>query len=227
MLTPLIYAFLQLTDPTVRKVVWISSLGSVTGFAALVFGVPVLMHALHLSGIAWLDWGLDVLGGIGIFIIAFLLFPAVMAAVSGLFLDEVAIAVERRHFPNRVSSVSQPLGEMALSALRLLLVAILLNLLVLPLYLIPGANLLLFLALNGYLLGRQYFEQVAGRHLGLEALTALRRRLRLKLWGAGAVICGLATLPLVNLLAPVIATAFMVHIFHRSQDSGLAAASRP
>jgi hypothetical protein len=30
-----------------------------------------------------------------------------------------------------------------------------------PLYLLPGANLLIYLALNGYLLGREYFELAA------------------------------------------------------------------
>ncbi len=216
MFTALIHAILQLSDPKVRRVVWISALGTITGFAGLIFGVPVLLHALRLTGIVWLDWTVDLLGGVGVFIIACLLFPAIMAAVSSLFLDEVAVAVERRHFPDRVSTVSQPVGEMLLSALRLLLMAAVLNLLVLPLYLIPGANLLLFLTINGYLLGRQYYEQVAGRHLGVEAMTVLRRTHRLRLLVAGAVICGLAAVPVVNLLAPVIATAFMVHIFHRS-----------
>ena len=213
--TALIRAVLQLTDPAVRRVIWISALASVAGFAGLVSGVPVLLHALHLTGIVWLDWTVDVLGGIGSLAVAYLLFPAVMAAVSSLFLDDVVVAVERRHYPERASTTAQPTAEMVLAALRFLLVTIALNLLVLPLYLVPGANLLLFFSLNGYLLGRQYYEQVAGRHLGLATMNALRRRHRLRLFLAGVLICGLAAIPVVNLLAPVIATAFMVHIFHR------------
>src|SRR3546814_18267334 len=59
---------------------------------------------------------------------------------------------------------------------------LILNLLVLPLYLvliwIPPLNLLLFYLLNGYLLGREYFEMVAVRRLDLAAAKRLRRAFR-------------------------------------------------
>lgn len=213
--TALIRAALQLTDPAVRRVIWISILATVGGFAALAVGVSVLLHLIHLTGIPWLDWTVDLLGGVGTLGLSYLLFPAIVPAISSLFLDDVVVAVERRHYPERTSTATQPMGEMILAALRFLVVTVVLNLLVLPLYLLPGANLALFLALNGYLLGRQYYEQVAGRHLGLAALTRLRRAHRLRLFLAGVVVCGLAAIPVVNLLAPVIGTAFMVHIFHR------------
>ena len=217
--TALIRAALQLTDPPVRRVIWLSILATIGGFAGLAVGVSALLHLIHLTGIGWLDWLVDVLGGVGTLGVSYLLFPAIVPAVSSLFLDDVVVAVERRHYPGRASTSAQPMGEMILAALRFLVVSAALNLLVLPLYLIPGANLALFLALNGYLLGRQYYEQVAGRHLGLGALTALRRDHRPRLFLAGVVICGLAAIPVVNLLAPVIATAFMVHIFHRLRAS--------
>ncbi len=215
MLTALFRAVLQLTDPVVRRVIWISLVATVAGFTGLAAGVSALLHLIHLTGIDWLDWTVDVLGGAGTLGLSYLLFPAIVPAVSSLFLDDVVMAVERRHYPGRASSTAQPLGETILAALRFLAVTVALNLLVLPLYLIPGANLALFLALNGYLLGRQYYEQVAGRHFGLAALTALRRKHRTRLFLAGVVICGLAAVPVVNLLAPVLATAFMVHIFQR------------
>ena len=220
MLTALIRAILQLTEPAVRRVIWISILGTVAGIAGLSVGVSALLHLINLTGIPWLDWMVDVLGGAGAFALSFLLFPAIVPAVSSLFLDDVVVAVERRHYPGRASVTAQPTGEMILAALRFLVVTVALNLLVLPLYLVPGANLALFLALNGYLLGRQYYEQVAGRHLGLAGLIQLRRAHRPRLFLAGVVICGLTVIPLVNLLAPVLATAFMVHIFHRFPVAG-------
>ena len=44
-------------------------------------------------------------------------------------------------------------------------------------------------------------------------MTALRRRVRAQLWPAGVVIAALLAVPLLNLVAPVVAIAFMVHLF--------------
>jgi CysZ protein len=91
---------------------------------------------------------------------------------------------------------------------------ILLNLLALPVYVLaPGINVFLFLGLNGYLFGREYFEVVALRRLDVMTVRAVRQRFGGRVFAGGVVIAGLFALPLVNLVAPVIATAFMVHIF--------------
>jgi hypothetical protein len=83
---------------------------------------------------------------------------------------------------------------------------------VLPLYLIPGANLPVYLALNGYLLGREYFELVAGQRLPPREMRRLRREQRGRLWLAGVVIAAMLMIPGFNLVAPVVAIAFMVHL---------------
>jgi CysZ protein len=50
-----------------------------------------------------------------------------------------------------------------------MLLSIALNLLALPIYaLIPLLNVVLFLGLNGYLFGREYFELIALRRLDPE-----------------------------------------------------------
>ena len=98
--------------------------------------------------------------------------------------------------------------------LRLTGVTVVLNLLALPVYLlVPGINLVLFFVLNGYLLGRGYFEVVALRRLDAGEARAVRNRFAGRIFLGGVVIAGLFTLPLVNLVAPVIATIFMLHIF--------------
>ena len=106
------------------------------------------------------------------------------------------------------------MGEIVSITLRLTFLTLLLNLLALPVYLlVPGINLFLFLALNGYLFGRGYFEVVALRRLDMGAARRVRSRFAGRIFLGGVVIAGLFALPLVNLVAPVIATAFMLHIF--------------
>jgi uncharacterized protein involved in cysteine biosynthesis len=104
--------------------------------------------------------------------------------------------------------------EMAMTSLRLMLLTLALNLLALPIYvLVPGINVFVFFGLNGYLFGREYFEVVALRRLDGDAAKAMRRRFGGRVFLGGVIITGLFALPFVNLAAPVIATAFMVHLF--------------
>jgi uncharacterized protein involved in cysteine biosynthesis len=70
-----------------------------------------------------------------------------------------------------------------------------------------------FYGLNGYLLGREYFETVALRRLDPKRASELRRREKWRVFLAGVIITLLLTVPFLNLIAPVIATAFMLHLF--------------
>ena len=132
----------------------------------------------------------------------------------GFFLDRVAATVEALDYPGRGPARRDALLDMTLATLRLMVLAVVLNLLALPVYLLlPGINFFVFLGLNGYLLGRAYFEGVALRRLDTAATRAVRHRFGGRVFLGGIVIAGLFALPLVNLVAPVIATAFMVHLF--------------
>jgi len=83
----------------------------------------------------------------------------------------------------------------------------------LPLYaFLPGLNLLIFFAVSGYLLSREYFEVVALRRMPRLEAADFRRRHRMPLWTAGITVALLFWIPLLNLLAPIIGTAMMVHV---------------
>jgi uncharacterized protein involved in cysteine biosynthesis len=96
---------------------------------------------------------------------------------------------------------------------KLALVALGLNILVLPIYFVPFLNIFVFYTLNGYLLGREYFETVALRRLSAGEARELWRKEKRRLIVAGAVITLMLTIPFLNLVAPVVATAFMLHLF--------------
>jgi uncharacterized protein involved in cysteine biosynthesis len=156
------------------------------------------------------------------------MFPALVTLIMGFFLDSVAAAVEALDYPGKAPARHQSWGEIVLVTLRLTATTIALNLLALPLYvLIPGINLVLFLALNGYLFGRGYFEVVALRRLDAAAAKRMRRRFAGHIFLGGIAIAGLFALPFVNLVAPVIATAFMVHVFEALPRGVPPPAARP
>lgn len=214
MIAALMRALAELPAPPLRRVVGLSLVLAVASFAALWVAVGTLLY--HASLFAWrpLDWLVDLLGGLGVAVLSWLLFPAIVTAIMSLFLDGVAAAVEARDYPGRGPARRAPVAETVAVMLRLTGAAIALNLLALPMYLfLPGINLLLFLAMNGYLLGRGYFEAVALRRLDAASVRAVRRRFAGRVFLGGVIIAGLFALPVVNLAAPVIATAFMVHVF--------------
>jgi CysZ protein len=214
MLMALLRAVAVLSAPSLRR---IAAQG--LGIAGLILALLwlVLAALLHdLARFSWrpLDWLVEALGGLAGLVLAWLLFPAVATLVMSFFLDRVAAAVEALDFPGTSPPRRRPFAETLTAMLRLAALTIGLNLMALPLYLlVPGMNLVLFLALNGYLLGREYFEVVALRRLDAAAARAMRNRFGGRVFISGTAIAGLFALPLVNLVAPVVATALMVHLF--------------
>ncbi len=205
----------QLPDPAFRRVVWRAALGTLLLFMLLLGLTGWTLARLSLFQIGWLDTGIDLLGGAAVLILSWLMFPAVMITISSLMLDRIVEAVEARHYPGLPPPRKQSLREELWNSLKFLGLVVLLNLLALPLYFIPGVNLFLYYSLNGYLLGREYYELVAVRRLSRDSVRLLRSEESLRLFVAGVIIAFISVLPIVNLFAPVVATAFMVHLFEQ------------
>jgi CysZ protein len=237
-------AFRQLSDPRFQRVLWrsllISALTFVATWVAAWFGVRWGADALidwvqGPDGGFWtevLTYAAEATGLVAILVASFLLFPAVVATVMSFLLDEVAEAVEDRHYPGLPPARDQPWGEIAADGARFAGITIVLNVLLLPLYLVllfvPPLNVFVFYGINGYLLSREYFEQVAVRRLDSGTARKVRKAHRGALLLAGMVIALLLTVPVVNILMPIVATGFMVHLFERYRrrdvaDAGSAA----
>jgi uncharacterized protein involved in cysteine biosynthesis len=215
MIGSLIRSFEQLPDPRFRAVVGKSLLYSLVVYGALVALSWYGLGYVNVFDIGWVDTTIQWLGGAVAFVLGFLLFPGIVSAVIGLFLEEIARAVEARYYPSLPPARGTTLGTDVLSAARLALMSLILNILALPLYFVPVLNVFVFYALNGYLLGREYFELAALRRLSQGEARAMRRRHRLGVQISGVVITILLTIPVINCVLPVVAAAFMVHEFER------------
>jgi len=207
--------------PEQRHVLVVSIVATIAIFALLCLGVSWGVSAVRLSEHWWFKWPLEVLGNLAVLAIAWLIFPGVATTILSLFLDPVLTRLERKHYPALPPSFGMPLRQAIISGLRLLGLTIALNLLALPIYLlIPAINLFLFYLLNGYLLGREYFDLVALRRLDGVAAGALWRERRGRWLLAGTAIAALLSLPVVNLAAPLVAAALMLHLV--TEAAGLA-----
>jgi CysZ protein len=171
----------------------------------------------------WLDTAISILSGIGLIVgLAFLVAP-VTAAFAGLFLDDIAEMVERTHYPTDPVGQPLPFERAIVTAARSLGVVLLVNAIALPLVLLVGFGFLVFLLANAYLLGREYFELAAMRHHDEATVRWLRARYSGAIFLAGLHIAVFLAVPVLNLLGPLFATAFMVHVQKRIIRSGLPA----
>ncbi len=220
-------AFEQLMHPSFRKVFFIGTGLALALFIALFAGLDVVFPKdMAISDWEWVNDALSwVLGWTLLpllMVVMYLIFPAVSTTLMGPFLDEVVDAVEDQHYV--AQRATRKLGIMETLALstKLGLTIILANILALPLYFIliftAIGPFILFLLMNSYLLGREYFELVATRHMSQREAKALRRQHRDKTFLMGGAITLLFVVPGLNLIAPIIGAAAMTHMFHAVWD---------
>ena len=177
----------------------------------------------------WFDTVIGVVSALGIAAgMAFLIAP-VSAIIAGLFLDDAADSVEKASYPGDAPGRALPLGQSILSSLRFFLIVIAANLVALIFLLVPGVNIVIFFLVNGYLLGREYFEFAAARHVGPERARAWRSRNQGRVWLAGLAIGLFLMVPILNLLTPLFAAIFMVHYVKAlmKQEAGITTAPAP
>ena len=201
----------QLNDPPIRRVI-----GKTLGLAILgyiVFVVLVYLLVGWLAGLSgWLE-GLAQFGGVlAAMFIAWFIFPSAAAAIAGIFADEVIDAVEARHYPGLPPAHPVPVLSAVLDGLKLAGISLVVNVVALPLLVIPPVYVLFTWVVNGWLLGREYFEMVAYRRLDRQTAHHLMAQKRGRFTLAGILIAIALTIPGLNLIAPVIATAFMMHL---------------
>lgn len=161
---------------------------------------------------SWVGMIAAILAGVALALGLALLIAPVSALIAGLFLDDVAERVEQTDYPADPPGRALPPLQALWLSLKFFAIVILGNLLALLLLLIPGVNLVAFFLVNGYLLGREFFEFAAMRFRSEAEAKALRRRHSGTVFLAGLVIAGVLAIPIVNLLTPLFAAAMMVHL---------------
>lgn len=219
-------ALAQLTDRRFRRVLWLGiglSMALLAGMTLLFVGaiewlVPGDLTLPLIGTIHWVDNALSWATVALMMVFSVFLMVPVASAFTGFFLEDVAQAVEDRHYPGLPEVARITLGETLLDSLSFFGVMLAVNLVALVLY-IPAGPLapVLFWVVNGYLLGREYFQMVAMRRLGRAGAAALRRKYAGRIWLAGTLMAMPLSLPLVNLLIPVLGAATFTHQFHRFQ----------
>lgn len=214
----------QMGDPRFRRVLLLGIGLTIALLVAIYAGFLTLLtetvgDAVVLPVIGEVTWLGDLLGWGSLFLMLFLstfLMVPVASAITSFFLDEVASAVEARHYahlpPVEPVSFYDALRD-TVNFLGLLIAA---NIVALAVYvMLPFAALFIFWALNGFLLGREYFYIAAMRRVGREGAKMRRKQHFGTIWLAGCLMAVPLTLPLVNLVIPILGAATFTHLFHQ------------
>jgi CysZ protein len=220
-------AFQELFTPPFRAVLW-KCVGFTVALLALLIAAIIWSFGYFAAWPDWIETAIQWLGGLALVVGSIFLIPPVTSLIAGLYLDDIAAVVEREHFPSEPPGRELPTWQSIALASKFFIVVLAVNIVALLLLLVPGVNLVAFYIGNGYLLGREYFELAAMRHLAAAEARRLRKANRLTVFLSGLIIAGLASVPIVNLVTPLFATAFMVRIYKRlARRAGLAFAPRP
>ena len=217
-------AVAQLRDPrflgVLLKALAITVIGLALVFWAVMAGLGWLLPesvALPWIGpVRFLD-DLASLAAVGLMLVlSVVLMVPTAAAVVGFFLEEVAEAVEAEHYPGLAPVAGPGLSAQVGDALRFFALVVAVNLAALVVYLLlPPLAPFVFWLVNGFLLGREYFQLVAMRRLGPEGAARLRRANAGRIWLAGTAMAVPLSVPVLNLLVPILGVAVFTHQLHR------------
>lgn len=214
MLEDALRAFAQTFSPPLRRIL-LKSVGLAI-LLLVVLGAIVRAALMRLFELPHpFEMALAIAMSLGVIFGAIYLMGPISSLVAALFLDEAAEEVERTSYPTEPVGRALPITESIALSARFFGLVLAVNFLALLLLLVPGINLAAFFVANGYLLGRQYFELAAMRFRPAEEAKALRQANAVRIFLAGLVIAGLLAVPVLNLITPVFATAFMVHVHKR------------
>ena len=214
----------QFDDPKFRRVLWRGmGLTIVLLIAACLlvnFGINQLLSSAWAANLignqSWLGALINVGGVLFTIALSIWLMVPVTSAIIALFLDEVAQAVEARHYPHLPKQTATKLQDQILVGIRFLGILLLANIGALILSMIvPLLAPFVFWATNGYLMGREYFQMAAMRRMPRAQAQELFQRHQGSIWTAGILMAIPMSIPLEGLFIPTLGAATFTHQFER------------
>lgn len=193
-----------------RLFVWLAGIGESWAETALNGSghMPLLILAKMLAIAATL----------GIIAGSVFLMPAVTALVASFFVDDIALEVERSHYPGLPPGRALALPRAVLEGAKTALLAVVVYLVALPFLLFAGFGLVIFFLATAFLLGREYFELAAMRYEAPAEAKRLRKTHQGTVFLAGLFIAAFVSIPILNLATPLFGMAMMVHMHQRIRN---------
>jgi CysZ protein len=235
MLDAAIKALVQMFSPPFRAVLLKSAGVALVLIVLIAIAIQRLLSWLATAGADWaeimlgagahtllsvLTWIISIAAGLGVIVGSIFLMPAVTALVGSFFVDEIALEVERTHYPADPPGHPPPPLRSLAEGVKAALLALLVYLVAVPFLLFAGLGAVIFFLATAYLLGREYFELAAMRHHPLAEAKRLRKIHQGTVFLAGVLIAAFVSIPIVNLATPLFGMALMVHVSRMTDARG-------
>lgn len=215
MLDDALASFREILTPPFRGVLVKSLVLTVAMLAAICVILDHLALSISAGSAPWLVMIVKLTTALGLFVGLIFLIAPVSMLIAGFFLDELAEHVEANIYPAGQKGQVTPALDSILLAIKFSIVSLAVNAIAFGLWLLPGANALVFVVANAYLFAKEYFQLAALRFRSLDEVQTLRQRYPLKIYAAGLVIALVVATPVVNLVTPMFGIAFMVRLHKR------------
>jgi CysZ protein len=209
-------AFAMLFDRDFRGLLFCSLVLTVLVFVGLLAGVEYALAAAPDIGARWVNWLLELAAPVALLFAIIVLGAPVAAAIGSIFLDRIAARVDAHFYPNDPRAPGTPFFAGAWANVRLIGLALVINLGLLAADAeTAGVAGVAGVFVNGWLLGREFFELASLRHVSRGQSDALRRRYPWIIYISGVLIAILSMVPVLDLIAPFFGAALMAHLFKR------------
>ncbi len=156
----------------------------------------------------------DFLGSSTSLLLSYFLFPLTFPIISSLFAEKIFVHMESKHYHISINPRINSFAARMIESIKFVVKALFLNLLALPLYLIPIIGIVLYYYINAYLFGKEYFDMTAHRYSEIKTAKQDYKTNRFSILSTGLLICLMSTFPIINLFAPILAIIIMAHLYH-------------
>jgi CysZ protein len=210
----------DITSPEFRSILWKAIGLSLLMFIAVFFAVQAAFWFLTFFPYPWLETLAAIAAGLGLLVAFFFIMAPVTAMFAGLYLDDVAARVEKRHYAQEPEGKPLSTFKALRISIQFGLLVLLVNVLALPLV-FTGFGAIVLVVINAYLLSREYFEMAAMRFMDPQDAKDMRRENGAAIFLAGLLPAVMSLVPLVNLTVPLFSTSYFVHLFKQAKRSSL------
>ncbi len=220
MIQSFLLSFSQIKDPKViRAMIYATLLTTFSILAFLILGATTIDWVLDSFSKTLTNWFgnaegvlqmvLLFMGTAFMFVLGYFAFAGIHAAFLGIFIDDIFDAVKARHYPNLELLPAPSIGKGIIFSTRFICFSLLINMIAFPFFLIgwfiPPIGIAMQICLNGYLLGKEYGQLLAFR------IQPNRENKKESYFQNGAFAACLWMIPVLNLFAPVLLAASVMH----------------
>lgn len=148
------------------------------------------------------------------FIFIYILIP--ISSITGLIFEDVIFKkiMELRNMDFKFKKIKISIIYMFIFVLKNFLIYLLLNLIAIPFYLtLPGLNILIFLIINGYILGIQTYKGIILSYFDQFKTKKLIAQNKLELCIIGTFLTLIYLIPLINFFAPLFTILIFLNYF--------------